>query len=117
MITMNIKIDNPSKADTFSAVFQNMKSFTDNVNIIFDDEKMFVQAIDAGHVSILELNIPIGRIRTFGDRHGEGWAFGLGMPTIQWEEIKDNDDQKLKLMNYSAETVAFFRLNLREMVW
>ena len=51
---MNIKIDNPSKADTFSAVFQNMKSFTDNVNIIFDDEKMFVQAIDAGHVSILE---------------------------------------------------------------
>ena len=55
---MNIKIDNPSKADTFSAIFQNMKSFTDNVNIIFDNEKMFVQAIDAGHVSILELNIP-----------------------------------------------------------
>jgi proliferating cell nuclear antigen PCNA len=55
---MNIRIDNPYKADTFSAVFQNMKSFTDNVNIIFDDEKMFVQAIDAGQVSILELNIP-----------------------------------------------------------
>jgi hypothetical protein len=39
------------------------------------------------------------------------------MPTIQWEEIKDNDEQKLKLTNYSAETVVFFRLNLREMGW
>ena len=55
---MNIKIEDPSKAEVFSAIFQNMKSFTDNVNIIFDDEKMFVQAIDSGHVSILELNIP-----------------------------------------------------------
>ena len=55
---MNVTIENQTKSDTFSAIFQNMKSFSDNINLIFDDEKMFVQAIDPGHVSILELNIP-----------------------------------------------------------
>ena len=55
---MKIQISNPVKAETFAAIFQNMKLFADNINIIFDDEKMFIQAIDSGHVAILELNIP-----------------------------------------------------------
>jgi proliferating cell nuclear antigen PCNA len=55
---MKIQISNPVKAEMFAAIFQNMKLFADNINIVFDDEKMFVQAIDSGHVAILELNIP-----------------------------------------------------------
>lgn len=55
---MKIQISNLVKAETFSAIFQNMKLFADNINIIFDEDKMFVQAIDSGHVSILELNVP-----------------------------------------------------------
>ena len=55
---MNIQINNPVKAEIFAAIFQNMKLFSDSVNIIFDGEKMFIQAIDSGHVAILELNIP-----------------------------------------------------------
>jgi proliferating cell nuclear antigen len=55
---MNIQINNPVKAEIFAAIFQNMKLFSDSVNIIFDEEKMFIQAIDSGHVAILELNIP-----------------------------------------------------------
>ena len=35
---MNIQINNPIKADIFAAIFQNMKLFSDNVNVIFDEE-------------------------------------------------------------------------------
>ena len=55
---MKIQISNLVKAETFAAIFQNMKLFADNINLVFADDKMFVQAIDSGHVSILELNIP-----------------------------------------------------------
>lgn len=55
---MNIQINNSAKADVFAAIFQNMKSFSDNVNVMLDENQMFVQAIDAGHVAIVELKLP-----------------------------------------------------------
>jgi proliferating cell nuclear antigen PCNA len=55
---MKIQISNLVKAETFSAIFQNMKLFAENINIVFSDDKMFVQAIDASRVSVLELNLP-----------------------------------------------------------
>lgn len=55
---MKIQISNLIKAETFAVIFQNMKLFAENINIIFMDDKMFIQAMDAGHVSILELNLP-----------------------------------------------------------
>jgi proliferating cell nuclear antigen len=55
---MKINITNLVKSDVFSAVFQNMKVFAENVNIMLDEERMFIQAMDSGHVSVIELNIP-----------------------------------------------------------
>jgi proliferating cell nuclear antigen PCNA len=55
---MNIQITNPVKADIFASVFQNMKSFSDNVNLTIDDNQLFIQAVDAGHVAIIELCLP-----------------------------------------------------------
>jgi len=55
---MKIQISNLVKAETFAAIFQNMKLFADNINLVFTEDKMFVQAIDSGHVAILELNVP-----------------------------------------------------------
>lgn len=55
---MRIHITNLIKSELFSAVFQNMKAFAVDFNIMLTEEKMFVQAMDSGHVSIVELNIP-----------------------------------------------------------
>ena len=55
---MKVQISNLAKAETFSTIFQNMKLFSENINLVFTDDKMFVQAIDSGRVSVLELNIP-----------------------------------------------------------
>jgi proliferating cell nuclear antigen len=46
------------KADTFTAIFQHIKNFTDQINIHFSSEKMYVQTMDSARVSIVEIEIP-----------------------------------------------------------
>jgi proliferating cell nuclear antigen PCNA len=54
---MLLKINNPVRAEIFSTLFQNLKLFSDNVNISFTDEKMDIQCIDSGQVAIIEVHI------------------------------------------------------------
>lgn len=56
---MKIQITNPIKIDIFATIFQNMKLFSDNVNICLGEKSgLSIQAMDAGHVSVIELNMP-----------------------------------------------------------
>ena len=58
IINMNIVINNLLKAEIFSNLFQHIKSFTDHVNITFNKEKMYLQTMDTGRVSIFEIHLP-----------------------------------------------------------
>ena len=53
-----IQILNPAKCDALTLVFQNMKLFSGDVNVSFAPTAMEIQALDAGHVSIVALFIP-----------------------------------------------------------
>jgi proliferating cell nuclear antigen PCNA len=53
-----IQILNPAKCDALTLVFQNMKLFSGDVNVSLTPTAMEIQALDAGHVSIVELCIP-----------------------------------------------------------
>lgn len=55
---MEIYIQTPQKADTFVSLFQNIKQFTEPINLFFEKERMFVQTMDSAHVSILEISLP-----------------------------------------------------------
>lgn len=55
---MKIQIKNPIKIEVFSTIFQNMKLFSDNINIHLEESELSIQAMDAGHVSVVELSIP-----------------------------------------------------------
>lgn len=55
---MKIVIADLSKADKFVTLFQQMKSFTDCINIQLQQEQLFLQSIDANRVSIFELYLP-----------------------------------------------------------
>jgi proliferating cell nuclear antigen PCNA len=57
MTTMKLEIKDPTKADIFTNMFQNIKLFTDNMNISFEKEQFYVQGMDSSHVSIFEINI------------------------------------------------------------
>ena len=50
-----VKDDN--KCDIFVHIFQHLKLFSNNVNLRFDEDKLYVQGMDGSHVSVFELNI------------------------------------------------------------
>ena len=54
---MLLKISNPVRAEMFNTIFQNIKLFTDNINITFTPDQIDIQCIDAAHVAILEVHI------------------------------------------------------------
>ena len=55
---MEIIIENPTRAEIFATLFQHMKLFTENMNIHFNKDEVFIQAMDSSHVSILEIKLP-----------------------------------------------------------
>ena len=56
--TMEIQLTSPQKAEAFTTLFQHIKNFTDNINIMFESERMFVQGMDSARVSIFEIHLP-----------------------------------------------------------
>jgi len=55
---MNIVIKNPIKNECFSGIFQHIKLFSEHINIMFEAERMYVQALINFRVSVFELYIP-----------------------------------------------------------
>jgi len=51
-------ITNLQHADCFVALFQHVKLFSEHINIIFSDEKMYIQSMDASKVSVFEIVLP-----------------------------------------------------------
>jgi proliferating cell nuclear antigen len=77
---MEIFIQTPQKAEVFVALFQNIKQFTEPINLFFEKERMFVQTMDSAHVSILEISLP------------KEW----------FDEYKENDNQMVIGLNVSV---------------
>ena len=55
---MDIQINQPSNAEIFSGLFQYIKLFTNDINIHFESERLFIQALDSSRVSIFEVYLP-----------------------------------------------------------
>ena len=55
---MDIHINQPAKAEIFTTLFQHIKLFTEHINIIFEENRMFIQAMDSSRVSIFEVHLP-----------------------------------------------------------
>lgn len=55
---MNIVIKNPIKADIFVSLFQYISKFTENMNLMFEKDRFYMQTINTSHVVILEICLP-----------------------------------------------------------
>jgi proliferating cell nuclear antigen PCNA len=55
---MNIVIKNQQRGECFASIFQHIKTFTEHVNIYFEKEQLYIQAMDTSRVSIFELHLP-----------------------------------------------------------
>ena len=54
---MEFRITDPVKIETFANIFQNAKNVCDQINIDFNEERLYIQTMDASKISILEITI------------------------------------------------------------
>jgi len=86
---MNLTINNPVKLEAFSAIFQNMKLFSDNVNISLESTGLFLQAMDAGRVSVVELSIP----NDWFDSYSVDSSMTIGLNAVIFHKILSTRDK------------------------
>ena len=55
---MNIIIKNATKADIFVSLFQYISKFTENMNLMFENDRFYMQSINTSHVVIMEICLP-----------------------------------------------------------
>jgi proliferating cell nuclear antigen PCNA len=55
---MNLSIQDLQKADIFLSIFKDIKLFTNDINIMFEQERMYIQSMDNAHVMLFEIILP-----------------------------------------------------------
>lgn len=55
---MEFVITQPKKAALFTSLFQHIKTLTEHININFEPERMYMQAMDSSQVSVFEIVVP-----------------------------------------------------------
>ena len=97
---MNIIINNIQKAECFAAIFQHIKLMTDNINMMFEGDRLYVQSMDSARVSIFEIIIPA----TWFDIYTVENQINLGMnSSILYKILNARDKQQSMQIEYDPD--------------
>ena len=99
---MNIAITNLQKAETFAAIFQHIKVFTDNVNIMFEAERMYIQAMDTSRVSIFEIVLPAAWFDKYEQTNAANTTIGINT-IILFKILNTRDKMQEITIDYSED--------------
>ena len=82
---MRIHIKDNDKADLFVQCFQHIKTFTESVNIMFNETELYVQSMDHAMVMISEMKLPY----TWFDEYilTDEVSVTLGVNTGLWSKV------------------------------
>lgn len=80
---MEILLEHPGKIESFTTIFLSMKSITQSVNVHFNEDRMYVQTMDAARVSILEVTLP----KEWFDAYSCSESVTIGVSTIAIHKI------------------------------
>jgi proliferating cell nuclear antigen len=104
---MDIRIENSSKAEVFASIFQHMKLFTENINVMFEQERMFIQAMDSARVSIVEMYLPKSWFDRYENKTNGSIRIGINT-TIMFKVLSTRD--KIQSINLKYEGTDSDRL-------
>ena len=97
---MNIIINNIQKAECFAAIFQHIKLMTDNINMMFEKDRLYVQSMDSARVSIFEIIIPA----TWFDVYTVENQVNLGLNSaILYKILNARDKQQSMQIEYDPD--------------
>lgn len=99
---MEIVIEDIQKCEVFTLIFQHIKAFTEHINVQFLEDKMYIQAMDTSHVSVIEIALP----KEWFDSYslGEGQSYSLGVnSSIMFRILNARDKTQKITMNHGEE--------------
>jgi proliferating cell nuclear antigen PCNA len=126
---MNIVIKNQEKAELFAMFFQHIRLFSENINIMFEKNRMYIQTMDSSRVSIIEFILHSSWFDEYTHTGNSGICLGVNSTTLykilnsrdKTQEIlityEDDDSDRLKLQFTSSTKNIFdkhFQLPLME---
>lgn len=94
---MNIHIENESKADIFVAIFQHISKFTDHMNLMFENERFYMQSMNSSHVVILEILLPAPWFDMYEVENGGSMTIGVNAALFYKVLKKREKGQKIIL--------------------
>jgi len=74
---MRIIINNKDKAKVFTNIFQNVKLFSEHINLMFEPTRLYVQGMDSSHISVFEIILP----SSWFDEYNQEGTSVLGLST------------------------------------
>jgi proliferating cell nuclear antigen PCNA len=99
---MNISLKSSDKADKFAYIFQHVKLFTEQINIMFEDERVYIQAMDSSRVSIFEIEIASAWFDKYDRENGANLCLGINA-SILYKILNTRDKSQQLSITYSEE--------------
>lgn len=112
---MNIVIKNTVKTDIFVSLFQYISKFTENMNLMFETDRFYMQSINTSHVVILEICLPKEWFDIYEIPTG---SLILGVNTSLFYKVlkKREKSQQIQICytNKESDRLQFFFTNTEE---
>lgn len=107
---MEFTLSNLAKADIFSGIFHQIKTFSENINIQFDKTGLFVQTMDHSRVAIMEIRLPIEWFDTYVIENDASIVIGVNSG-ILFKILNARDKQQTVKIVYdsgSTDTLSVY---------
>lgn len=102
ILKMNICIQQIQKAEIFAGLFQHIKSFTEDVNIMFEKDRMYIQTMDSSRVSIIEMSLPSGWFDVYENKTPSTITIGL-KSTILFKILNSREKTQSIRIEYNEQ--------------
>lgn len=108
---MEVLIKNTTNCEIFTTLFQHMKLFTENLNVYFHEDKVFIQGMDNAHVSVFEINLP----KDWFDEYSLDTQTTIGINTTMLFKVLNTHDKthsiQLKLETSDSDKLEIHLLS------
>jgi len=101
---MELVIQNQTKADAFTGIFQHMKLFTEHITLMCDEDKIYMQCMDKSNVAIVELTLPAEWFDRYENTAGENIRIGFNATFLHRILSSRDKGQQIQLVYSAADT-------------
>lgn len=90
---MEVIIEQLEKAEVLTSIFQHIRLFTENINLYFETERLYIQCMDHSHVSIMELILPASWFSSYEVEQN----FVMGLNAVLLYRVLNSRDKNQKI--------------------